>query len=320
MIHAIIQSIVDVVPLSISDLAAILQASFPHKSVDTPVQTHYLRNVLVITDYIPALMHPILEVVISRLLQIDVEIQVEVDEMEDDEIDQVQELIFGMDDESASSENTVAKTVNKLDFMMETVFEFLTSRCQLSTETSSGLDIEACRQTFVSLMTIFERLILRTFQSRYTQFLVFYFCTLGPDFSDIFLGLLAAKVLRNCNVGTARASDPILVSCAAYLGSFLARAKFIDEEPLRTCFSLMLSWTDDYISSVDDGKPDAQRHSVFYGVSQSMMYIFCFRHTALLEGGSTTGFKSKLKSGFERLVHCSLNPLLVSHVGLSHET
>jgi RNA polymerase I-specific transcription initiation factor RRN3 len=51
----------------------------------------------------------------------------------------------------------------------------------------------ARRSQFHTLLSIFDRTIIRTFKSRYTQFLVFWYSSLDPEFSDLFQGLLVSK-------------------------------------------------------------------------------------------------------------------------------
>lgn len=84
----------------------------------------------------------------------------------------------------------------------------------------------AAAQTFRSLLRTFERVVLTTHKSKYTQFLMFYAAQFHPTFPDAFVGRL---------IDTMRAdSCPAVTrqSCAAYLGSFLARATYVDESTL----------------------------------------------------------------------------------------
>jgi RNA polymerase I-specific transcription initiation factor RRN3 len=51
------------------------------------------------------------------------------------------------------------------------------------------------RIQFQALLSIFDRIILRTFKSRYTQFLIFWYTSLDPEFADIFQGMLVDRAL-----------------------------------------------------------------------------------------------------------------------------
>uniref|UniRef100_A0A3Q4H2K4 RRN3 homolog, RNA polymerase I transcription factor n=1 Tax=Neolamprologus brichardi TaxID=32507 RepID=A0A3Q4H2K4_NEOBR len=76
-------------------------------------------------------------------------------------------------------------------------------------------------------------------------------------------------------------------AAAGYLGSFLARAKFIPLSTVRACLDLLSSWIHQYIYSQDScGKQvccDVSLHGPFYTSCQAVFYTIIFRHRALLE-------------------------------------
>jgi len=84
------------------------------------------------------------------------------------------------------------------------------------------------RSQFHTLLSIFDRTIIRTFKSRYAQFLVFWYSSLDPEFSDLFQGLLVSKALLEQD-------QPAVTRAAAasYIGSFVSRAQFVDREGAR---------------------------------------------------------------------------------------
>lgn len=75
------------------------------------------------------------------------------------------------------------------------------------------------------MLMIFERCIVSTNRSKFTQFLVFYMCSRQPPSSCAasFIELLIAR-LRD-----ARQPPIIRSASSAYLASFLARAAFIPQ-------------------------------------------------------------------------------------------
>ncbi|KAJ7639197.1 RNA polymerase I-specific transcription initiation factor RRN3 [Roridomyces roridus] len=151
------------------------------------------------------------------------------------------------------------------------------------TRPSSSLNAQ-----FHTLLAIFDRLILPTFKSRYTQFLVFFYTSLSPDFADIFLGLLVDRALfQPTTPAVTRAA------AAAYIGSFVSRAAFIDREGARRVVGVLCDFLRAHLDGVEDalltGAPmwrvsaSSSQSGVFYAVAQAMFLIFCFRWRDLLE-------------------------------------
>ncbi|KAJ7098804.1 RNA polymerase I-specific transcription initiation factor RRN3 [Mycena belliarum] len=141
---------------------------------------------------------------------------------------------------------------------------------------------------FNTLLSIFDRLILPTFKSRYTQFLVFFYTSLSPDFADIFLGLLVDRALfQNATPAVTRAA------AAAYIGSFVSRAAFVDREGARRVVGVLCDFLRAHLDGVEDalrigaridsGAGSAAQSGVFYAVAQAVFLIFCFRWRDLLE-------------------------------------
>ena len=373
-VHTLIQSIIDIVPTCVSNMPVIIKDAMPHfQSHDVKILVSYLSNTLIIMDYLPVLVHPILELCLMQLINMDVEIQVKVDDMSEEELDEIQSKIFGNgeeddndnaddsidddDDDDEQDENLAIKLlIEKLDLLLFELFSFLASRYRLSSlDQKNGRLVEGQKSVFVALLSVFERTLLRTFQSRYTQFVIFYFASLNIEFSDMFLGLLARKLFDETGMSSnssqagvssgnlvhpnskLNSTDPVVVSSVSYMASFLSRSKYLDPNTFRTCYFLLLSWVENYISSVcsevlpGDKKhhhtsyskdwilPDSQRHSLFYSVCQALFYVFCFRHPLLLLQNEDEDDKVggdfmkmfKLKTRFERIINCKLNPLLV---------
>ena len=126
---------------------------------------------------------------------------------------------------------------------------------------------------FHTLLAIFDRSILRTFKSRYTQFLLFWYASLDPEFSDLFLGLLVDKAL----FASATANGVERVAASSYIGSFVSRAEFIDREGARRAVQVLCAFLGAHLDAVEAGNAASDDHSVFYAIVQSVLLIFCFR-------------------------------------------
>eukprot|EP00064_Thunnus_orientalis_P013239 superscaffoldBa00002124_g13276 len=118
------------------------------------------------------------------------------------------------------------------------------------------------------------------------------------------------KILQN-------PSQPAVLrqAAAGYMGSFLARAKFVPVLTVRACLDLLLSWIHRYIDSQDSsGKQaycDISLHGPFYTACQAVFYTLIFRHGAILGGNMKKGLEYLQSLNLERVVMCQLNPLKV---------
>lgn len=179
------------------------------------------------------------------------------------------------------------------------------------------------RSQFNILLSVFDRTIIRTFKSRYTQFLVFWYSSLDPEFSDLFQGLLVSKaLLEQDQPSVTRAA------AASYIASFVSRAEFIDREGARRVTSILCTFLRNHLDAFDAmaysgaAAQNMAHHSVFYAVTQAVFLIFCFRWRDLEEGpedvdellGANSGKKwmSELEI-MQRVVASPLNPLKVSN-------
>ena len=180
----------------------------------------------------------------------------------------------------------------------------------------------ARRTQFYTPLSIFERTILKTFKSRYTQFLVFWYSSLDVEFADIFQGMLVSKALLE-------EDQPMVTRTAAasYIASFVSRAQFVDRDSTRRVMGCLCSFLGnclDVLNAVVQPGADtrsATQHGVFYAVSQAVFLIFCFRWRDLqqdeeeLEELAAAGAPpSKWMTELEilrRVVQSELNPLKV---------
>lgn len=159
------------------------------------------------------------------------------------------------------------------------------------------------RMQFHSLLSIFDRTILRTFKSRYTQFLVFWYTSLDPEFADIFQGMLVDRALfssaptvpTTSNSNSSASSSPTTpeltrAAAASYIGSFVSRATFVDGEGARRVVAVLCEYLQAHLDGVEEAIKlhggdwvGGAQHAVFYAVVQAVFLIFCFRWRDLLE-------------------------------------
>ncbi|EIW76362.1 RNA polymerase I-specific transcription initiation factor RRN3 [Coniophora puteana RWD-64-598 SS2] len=156
---------------------------------------------------------------------------------------------------------------------------------------------------FHTLLGIFDRTILHTFKSRYTQFLLFWYTSLSPEFADLFQGLLVEKALYGASSGAGAGASgagagtgtsvPAVTRAvaASYIASFVSRATFVDRDGAREVTGVLcrflaahLEWVEATIAAGGE-MPGMAHHTVFYAVTQAVFLIFCFRWRDLREDG-----------------------------------
>jgi RNA polymerase I-specific transcription initiation factor RRN3 len=188
-------------PMASSSLGSILSATFPFPTDTTKAHVQYIQNILRVSEYCPELKGQILSLITDKLVKIDVQIQVDMDELEDDIEDHLTDDNVDeeedededdmSDDESVSSEESMdpeerrikelKESIAKLDGIMDLLF----SHYHTVFAKGNGIEIE---DTFESLLSQFANIILPTYRSRHTQFLLFHYSQTSPALINRFAG------------------------------------------------------------------------------------------------------------------------------------
>lgn len=288
-IHSLFQKIIALVPSSVSNLSSILSSNFPHHArFEHGVLRLYALNILETTRYCTSIRDKIYEIIIDKMIQMDVMIML--DETPDDE-----ELIFDVDLDKERIELHKAMA-EKLDSLMEVMLSFIDE---------NYLD----PNIFLQFIHIFDTKILPTFKSKYTQFIIFYFCSKNSSYSYQFLGYLLNK-LRDVAVFSLTRQ-----ACASYIGSFLSRANYLDEELFKKSIAILTDWIHQYMDSNAKSKiPDVDSHGLFYSVTQSLIYALCFHNQ---KQPIQIDYFNQLD--IDRVITSPLNPLKFISKDLIHE-
>ncbi|KAJ1039459.1 hypothetical protein NDA10_002615 [Ustilago hordei] len=191
----------------------------------------------------------------------------------------------------------IRESVAKLDAIMIALFEHLgkldaqyvagSNSLTFTATSNSPMNADTNRRNlFHTLLSIFARNILPTFRSRHVQFLLFWFNSLDPEFSDYFLGVLLEKSLYSRRVEYGEKEEPAVIRSAAagYVASFVSRASYVDGATTRVVLHNLCAYLDAHIdestrpdTEAGSAAPGSNAHSVFYSVVQAAFYIFCFR-------------------------------------------
>ncbi|XP_016015163.1 RNA polymerase I-specific transcription initiation factor RRN3 isoform X1 [Rousettus aegyptiacus] len=318
--HRALQIIARYVPSTPWFLMPILVEKFPFVRKSERTLECYVHNLLRISVYFPTLRHEILELVIEKLLKLDVNASRQ--DIEDaEEIatqtgsgTDVTEGLFNMDEDVETEHETKADperldqmvhpVAERLDILLSLLLSYIKDVCYVD----GKIDINKTKDLYRDLITIFDKLLLPTHASCHVQFFMFYLCSFKLGFAEAFLEHLWKK-LQDPN-------NPAIIRQAAgnYIGSLLARAKFIPLITVKSCLDLLVNWLHVYLNNQDSGTKlfcDVALHGPFYSACQAVFYTFVFRHKQLLSGNLKEGLRYLQSLNFERIVMSQLNPLKI---------
>ncbi|CAL8342826.1 unnamed protein product [Merluccius merluccius] len=312
--HQALQVIIKYVPSTSHFLVPILNEKFPFVQKSNTTLECYVDNLLRVTVYIPSIQRDVLEIVIGKMLTLDVSApRAAIEETEENSMQQQRELteegLFDMDEDEPGNKCTGSglmahPVAEKLDSLMVVMLAYIRDVCL----PKGALDVERTKELFRDLLSIFDKLILPTHASCHVQYILFYLCSFRVALAEAFLEHLW-KILQSPSYA------PVLRQAAAgYIGSLLARASFLPVVTVRACTDLLVQWIHSYIDSQDSsGRQaccDVTLHGPFYTACQAVFYALIFRHRAILED-MKKGLAYLQGLNLERVVMCQLNPLNV---------
>ena len=338
--------ILRLIPSASRTLSTILAKTFPHESDSRRLHSYYVRNLLKLITYAPELRPEILALITERLVKIDVQVQIDLEDLAEDVGEGVIQDVPGIksyseddldssessDDESVTSDHTedaeakrsegITRKVEKMDLILDLLFEHYTDI--ISRDPTQG-HFEALN----ILLSQFITILLPTHRSRHTQFLLFHFAQLSPTLIDTFVG--------TCVQITFDKIQPAIVrqAAAAYLASFVARGTHVPSNIVRDVFDFIGVELETLRSEYEPTckGPNLRRYSSFYSLVQALMYIFCFRWRDLEYSSSedfdededppSYGDEHQWKSGVKEMlsqnIFSKLNPLKVCSPAIVNE-
>ena len=315
--------VIELVPSAASRLLPLLVSNMPHKMRDRGVHCLYLRGMFAVAEgpHGYGLGDGLIPAVIAHLIDVDVDITWEdiVEVMTEEAREEVKgesprrfdepdifdlegmsegeaclgaaheqrggwegcremEVINPAPSDRAQTDCVVHvdEMADKMDSLMELTLSHLRHRI------SRG----EIQHVWKSLLDAFEGIILQTHRSKFTQFVVFYVSSMSPVYCAKSLLHLLLQKLSDKN------QAPIVRSaCAAYIGSFLARAAFIPEVTVIETFHKLADWCMKYAREEDrrGGLPPipsagilvnthetVSRHASFYAACQALLYALCY--------------------------------------------
>lgn len=284
--------------------------------------------------------------VTERLVKIDVQVQVDLEDLAEDVEDGLVQGIHGIksnggedlddsessDDESVTSDETgdaeaqrskdIAKKVEKMDLILDLLFGHYT---KITSRNSTQSHFEALN----ILLSQFVTIILPTHRSRHTQFLLFHFAQLSPTLIDTFVGTCVQIAFDKIQPAIVRQA------AAAYLASFVARGTHVPSNIVRDVFDFIGVELERLRGEYEPScrGPNLRRYSSFYSLVQALLYIFCFRWRDLEYSfnedsedddapplyGDGHEWKPRVKEILTQNIFSKLNPLKVCSSAIVNE-
>eukprot|EP00298_Acanthocystis_sp_HF-20_P009424 c18292_g1_i2.p1 GENE.c18292_g1_i2~~c18292_g1_i2.p1 ORF type:complete len:634 (-),score=218.06 c18292_g1_i2:128-2029(-) len=328
-------------PTSVEVLGTHVRSFFPHHSTFSWKLQMYLKNCLRITQNNLGLLSFVMETAVTRIISLDVEIKL--DQFEESQQDSV---IFELEEthiDNSSSDHfsamraalkrqqqEIVELASKLDLMMLEMFIFF-ERIIVESSNQKGKKDEKIiispKVLFEELMLQFDRIICKTHRSKYTQFLIFYFCCRDVEFARTFLIHLHEGLEDKSNHHIHR------MTMASYIASFVARCKVLKEQDVIASFSHLVGWLHQYLAEfkathTEDIFPTLEVNAIYYSVCQAMMYFMCYHHELLAnpsvevakEISISTEHCAYLKEcHFEELLGAPFHPMQVCLVDVVEE-
>ncbi|PTB65399.1 RNA polymerase I-specific transcription factor [Trichoderma citrinoviride] len=293
-LHSALQYLLKMFPSAASVLENLLRNKFPFLDDSMRVHMAYVHNLLRVKDYVPDLQEDIFDMILDRVVKIDSQMQLDLEDTDDDitaavmyalRAENPQQEAIGWEDEADDDSDTesvdsddadydqdavriktLKESVEKMDSMLDTLFEVYTPHFA-----NPGSD--KAFDMFVTILREFDQMVLPTYKSRHTQFLIFHFAQQHERLTDAFCGQLIASAFQS------NTPNILKQAAAAYLASFVARGALVPRSLVRTIFMLLIHHLDQYRRKYEPicRGPDLKRFHPYYSLVQATLYIFCFR-------------------------------------------
>jgi RNA polymerase I-specific transcription initiation factor RRN3 len=298
------------VPKARSELFPIIAARFPFWKAEKRILKWYCLQSFRILDYLPAIRKTLLELVIDKCLEIDVNIkiknngEVSIEEEQKDDNDGTDQQ--AQEEKEQPHADAVGENVDILSDTLDSLLALLLRMLSEGSEDGQGV-----RELYYEVLPVFESTIITTHKSKFVQYCVFFLCGLeserlgfsgkacdgsanpvnnsADDQVDSILHRDFASKLLELIMDPYRASLT-RQSAACYLASFISRASYVESETVCESISALLRWAEAYMDSLNtnsiraaDSRSQSELHSLFYTVCQAAFYIMCFRGADAIE-------------------------------------
>lgn len=298
-VHFALKYLLRLFPAAPGTLSPILKYKFPFIDSSRKLHMTFIHNLIRILDYAPELKSDILALITEKLVAIDVQTMVDLENENEDVVAAVsQALAYGdsdsdtdsdddSDSDSSDEERPDDERYKRIEQCQQNIFKqdaILDVLFELYTPYFADPESTTAITMFDTLLSQFRNIILPTYRSRHTQFLLFHFAQTSEHLIDTFAGECVDLAFKSGRPAVLKQS------AASFLASFVARGANVLPHVVRDVFNF-IGVNLDIIRAENELNcrgPDLQRYGTFYATTQALLYIFCFRWRDLIvpPGGS----------------------------------
>ncbi|KAK4237145.1 RNA polymerase I-specific transcription initiation factor RRN3-domain-containing protein [Achaetomium macrosporum] len=327
-LHVGLKYLLELFPAGQNIMLKLVTEHFPYTEASKAIHMEYIDHLLRLKAARPELERDIMELILSRLVKLDVEMALDL-ENDDDEttravLRQLENSDVKDEDEDDESDadsvlseeddlNEQAKRVLTIKSKLETMDAILDLLFSIYTPVFENPDSPEAIEAFQDLLSDFCNVILPNLKSRHTQYLLFKFALKSNQLMEMFIGTLF-------NIAFESNRQPVIKQAAvAYLASFTARGARVQSEQVQMITKTFLDYIDLYRAGHTSCRgPDVRRYSQYY-------HIFCFRWRDLIDRdrvppsldwddpasfiGQDLPWMAGLKSRLQANIASKLNPL-----------
>jgi RNA polymerase I-specific transcription initiation factor RRN3 len=210
-LHAALATLIRLVPKAKTELFGIILSNCPYPTRHVDQITWYYQQALHTLHYVPSMRNALLQLIIQKCLNMDVEIKItdhgqailDDDDPNDDGGDDIFDFEVNNSDDGGrpvmgkrrrrrhkeNEERIVDEMADKLDSLMLLLFEYVeqhatsasllsSSSSTLSSSSSTQSQSSSLQELYLVFWDIFERGILCTHKSKFVQFILLHICSL----------------------------------------------------------------------------------------------------------------------------------------------
>ncbi|KAK0731682.1 RNA polymerase I-specific transcription initiation factor RRN3 [Lasiosphaeris hirsuta] len=291
-LHLGLRYLLELFPAGKQIILKLVDAKFPYSQDSKMAHMQYIDHLLRLKTERPELGRDIMELILSRLVKLDVEMTLDLENDDDETTAAVIRLLEASDAKSddgddsdndsvmSDEEDSDEKTRRVLLFKskLETMDAILDLLFSIYDPVFENPDSVEAVESFQDLLSDFSNVILPHLKSRHTQYLVFNFALKSPQLVELFIGTLF-------NIAFESTRPPVVKQAAvSYLASFTARGAKVEREQVQKIAQTFLDYIDHFRATHTSCRgPDVRKYGQYYAYFQGLLYIFCFRWRDLID-------------------------------------
>ncbi|KAK3940067.1 RNA polymerase I-specific transcription initiation factor RRN3-domain-containing protein [Diplogelasinospora grovesii] len=294
-LHLGIRYLLDLFPAGRRIILNLVQSNFPFTEDSKATHMEYIDHLLRLKADRPELERDIMELILARLVKLDVEMTLDLENDDDETTQAVMRQLKAeeakgeeeVDDDESDADSVLSddedddeqtKRVLIIKSKLETMDAILDLLFSLYSPIFENPDSPEAIETFQDLLSDFSNVILPHLKSRHTQYLLFKFAMKSQQLMEMFIGTLFNIAFES------NRSAVVKQAAVAYLASFTARGARVESEQVQKIAQTFLDYIDHYrLTHLNCKGPDVRRYSQYYAYFQGLLYIFCFRWRDLID-------------------------------------